>query len=58
MRLLAMDTRLARLRLRIVPARIKETAFWTQYFEQLVFLVTRHVKGEDAPDQVAAPAAK
>ena len=32
-------------RFRLVPARIKEKEFWSQYFEQLVVSVSTHVQG-------------
>jgi hypothetical protein len=60
-RLLQLDPRLARLRFRLVPARIKEGAFWEQYFEQLVLGILKYLRsGGSAPARPAerpAPAA-
>jgi len=43
--LLRLDPRLARLRYQLVPRRIKEAVFWSQYFEQLVLRLTDYVVG-------------
>lgn len=64
-RLLALDDRLRRLRFRLVPARVKEDAFWNQYFEQVVIGIVEHVRqaqgdgaaAEDAADAAGADAA-
>jgi len=55
-RLLKEDDRLAKLRFRLVPARLKEPAFWHQYFEQLVLRVTENIlsKGQNRSGATAA----
>ena len=40
--LLKWDPQLARLRYRLVPARIKEPVFWDQYMQQVALTIMKH----------------
>ena len=42
--LLKLDPTLAKLRFRLVPARLKEDVFWEQYLEQLVAQITAYLQ--------------